>query len=326
MTKNPRTRSFESNLKKTFEEICKHACEMIGVDHSGFVRFDPLNQYGEVVAEYPPKGGLIGRKIPLSGVPAEERLLSFDEPLVFEDVRQANDLGEVRRVLAEIDIRSACIVKVWFHGTVLGSFSVDSIGKHRQFTTEEIALCQSFAELASKTIENAQLVDWLENFEQATAAIISVSESASLLKTIVEQAEVLFSAQGVGLYQRFLTDEGQDCLKLVASSDSDLVGRILKKGEGMAWQLIASAEPYMTTPRYDTYRHRSIDYEGMFGSVLEVPLVRQTERLGVIYLNDIPGRQFSAFDATLLQRFADIAIIALQHCVLLNRIKELSIA
>jgi len=299
---------------------------MIGVDHSGFVRFDSLNQIGEVIAQYPERPGLIGQRIRLSGVIAEEHLLGSDEPLVIEDVEGSSELGEVKAILLESDIRSLCIVKVSFHGIVIGSFSLDSIGKRREFTPEEVKLCKSFAELASKTIESAQLVDWMEAFQQATVAITSERESAPLLKTIVKQAELLFSAQGVGLYQRRFDANNEDSLRLAASSDEDLVGRILKKGDGMAWQLITSDKPSMTTSNYAEYEHRSTLYEGRFGSVLEVPLLRQSERIGVVYLSDVLGRTFTDFDANLLQRFADMATIALQHCSLLARMKKLSIA
>jgi len=319
-------RSFESNLIKTFEEICKHACEMIGVDHSGFVRFDHLHQRGEVVAQFPPKEGLIGRKFRLTGIPAEQRLLNADESIVIEDVRTADDLGEVKLLLEELNIRSTCIVRVWFHGIIIGSFSLDSIGETRRFTQEEVTLCKSFADLASKTIENAQLVDWLEGFEKAIAAITSERELAPLLKTIIQQAEFLFSAQSVGVYQRCLDDNGEDSLRLVASSDEDLIGRTLKKGEGMAWQLIRSNEPFMRASDYDLYDHRSTMYEGRFGSVLEVPLLHGEERIGIVYLSDVRGRSFTEFDARLLQRFADMATIALHQCNLFGRLKNLSIA
>jgi GAF domain-containing protein len=319
-------RGFESNLIRTFGEICRHACDMIGMDHSGFVRFDNLNQTGEVVAQFPHKAGLIGRRIQLTGVAAEEQLLTSDEPLVIEDVLGSTKLGKVKDILLEFDIRSLCIVKVNFHGIVIGSFSLDSIGKRREFTSEEITLCKSFSELASKTIESAQLVDWMEAFQQATVAITSERESAPLLKTIVKQAELLFSAQGVGLYQRSLDTNNEDSLRLAASSDEDLVGRVLKKGDGMAWQLITSDRPSLTTSNYNEYEHRSTLYEGRFGSVLEVPLLRQSERIGVVYLRDVEGRQFTEFEANLLQRFADVATIALQHCNLLARMKDLSIA
>lgn len=317
---------FESNLISTFEEICKNACEVLGVDHSGFVRFDSSNSSGKVVAQYPALKGLIGRDVALKGVSAEEKLLGSDEPIVIYDVSRNTELGEVKPLLLVNDIQSICIVKVLFHEVVIGSFSFDSIGKMRRFSNEDIAFCRYLAQLASKIIENTQFWNWLEAFQKAIAAITSERESGSLLQTVIKQAEELFSVQMAGIYQRSLDGDGNEVLRHAASSVDDLENTSLRKGEGMAWQLILSDRPYETTTDYDQYPHRVRSYEGKFGSVLEVPLIRLNDRIGVVYLSDGKTRTFTEFDAKLLQRFADIVVIALQHCSLLDRMKELSIA
>jgi GAF domain-containing protein len=316
--------SFESKLIATFADICRYACRLLNVDHSGFVRFNTLKTEGQVVAQYPVEPGMENRRVQLRGVPAEERLLETDEPLVIEDVANAPELGDVQVLLLEFDIRSICIVKVRLHGVVIGSFSLDSIGKTRVFTESEIAHCRSFAELASNTIEHARLADWLEALLRATAAISSEREVKPLLESIIHHASRLFGAESVGLYERCLDELGRDGLRLIASSNERLVGRILYRGEGMAWQLLDGTDPYLTTPDYDKYPQRSVSLEGNFGSVLEVPLERQNERVGVIYLSDAVGRRFTDFDAELLQRFADVATLALQQRGLFARVKELS--
>lgn len=317
---------FDSNLIATFEMICKYAVQMIRVDHSGFVRFDSRQDTGEVVAEYPPLGDLVGQQLRLRGVPAEDRLLDDDRPLVINDVAAAPDLGEVRTLLQRYGIQSLCIVKVRFNGAVIGSFSLDSIAEKRAFTEEEISVCTSFAAFASEMIEARQLAGWLEAFHGATVAVTSERQIESLLRTIVEQAKRLFNTQKVGLYERRTDEAGQDSLWLIACSDLELKGRRLGKADGMAWQLILSDEPYMTTTDYDSYEHRAPGFEGVFGSVLEVPLLRQGERIGIIYLSDARGRTFTEFDARLLQHFADIATIALQQTALVDRMRTLSVA
>ncbi len=317
---------FDSNLIATFEMICQYAVQMIRVDHSGFVRFDSLQQTGEVVAEYPPLGDLVGQQLRLRGVPAEDRLLDDDRPLVINDVAGATDLGEVQPLLRRYGIQSLCIVKVRFNGAVIGSFSLDSIRAKRAFTEEEIELCRSFAAFASEMIAARQLAGWLEAFHGATVAVTSERQIDPLLRTIVDQAKRLFNTKKVGLYQRKPDEIGQDSLWLAACSEPELKGRRLAKAEGMAWQLLLSAEPYMTTKDYDSYEHRAPGYEGVFGSVLEVPILRQDERIGIIYLSDARGRTFTDFDARLLQHFADIATIALQQTALVDRMRTLSVA
>lgn len=317
---------FDSNLVKTFELICRYAQEMIGVDHSGFVRFDPLNETREVVADYPKLPGLVGETFRLLGVPTEERRLSNEQPLIIKDVDAATDLGDVQVLLQRYNIKSLCIVTVHFNDVVIGFFSLDWRGQQREFTPEQIALCRSFAGFASELIGARQLAGWLESFRDATVAVTSERQLDALLRTIVEQAQRLFNTQKVGLWQRCLDDSENDSLLLVACSDEQLLRRRLKKPEGMSWRLILSEEPFLRTTDYDHYEHRAPGFENVFGSVLVVPLLRQEERIGVIYLSDVRGRVFTPFDARLLRHFADIATIALQQTALVDRMRTLSVA
>jgi GAF domain-containing protein len=299
---------------------------MTGVQHSGFVRFDHNQEIGYVAAQFPTIEELLYQKVQLHGVPAEEILLRSEEPLVINDVAASEQLDEVRELLLRFDIQSLCIVKVKMHGNVIGSFSFDSIGRKREFNARDIALCKSFAELASSKIEQTAQDDWLSAFHRATAALHVEKEAAPLLKAIIKHAEILFKAQTVGLYLRRPDANREDSLHMVASSTEELTGRTLKKGEGMAWQLIMSGEPYMCTSDYQNYEHRADTFEGKFGSVLEVPLLRQHERIGVLYLSDVRGRAFTPFDADHLQKYADSAISAIEHCNLIARMRDLSIA
>jgi GAF domain-containing protein len=269
---------------------------------------------------------LHNQKVQLRGVPAEEDLLQSEDPLVINDVASAEQLREVRELLLRFDIKSLCIVKVKIHGNIIGSFSFDSIGRKREFTTRDIALCKSFAELASSRIEQIAQDEWLNAFHHATAALNVEKEAAPLLKAIIKHAEILFKAEIVGLYLRHPDASRKDSLHMVASSTEELIGRTLKKGEGMAWQLIMSSEPYMCTSDYQNYEHKADTFEGKFGSVLEVPLLRQHERIGVLYLSDIRGRSFTSVDAIHLQQYADSAFSAIEHCNLIARMRDLSIA
>ncbi len=320
------SQQFDSNLTATFGLICQCAHEMIGVDHSGFVRFDVGNETGEVIADYPPLPGLVGQKIRLRGVPAEDRLLADDKPVAINDVDGAQDLGDVQELLQSYDIKSICIVKVRFNSVVIGSLSLDFRGKQRDFTEEQITRCVSFAAFASELIAARQLAIWLESFQSATVAVTSERQVDSLLRTIVEQAQRLFMTEKVGLYQRCQDEKERDTLLLVACSEPKLQGRRMTKLDGgMAWQLILGNEPYLETTDYREYKHKAQGLEGV-GSLLQVPLLRQGERIGAIYLSDVTGRQFTRFDARLLRHFADMATIALQQTALVDRMRMLSVA
>jgi len=157
--------------------------------------------------------------------------------------------------------------------------------------------------------------------EQPMRELTTPMEAVSLLKAIMKKAEVLFEAQSVGLYLLCTDTAGQSILQLVTSSSEEPTGRALKKGEGMAWQLLTGTEFYLQTFDYDTYEYRT-GHEGAFEAILEVPLLKQEDRIGVLYLTDARGRPFKEYDAELLRVFADAVVRVIERCDL-ARMKEL---
>jgi len=145
--------SFE--LDEILRLTCESTVKLFGVDHSGLVLFEPGYKQGKVVAEYPDKG-VLGVEIPVLGVPAEERLIATKEPLVLPDVTNEPSLKTVLDILRRFDIRSILIVPMVFKDKVIGSFSLDAIGKPRLFQEEEIELAQTFAAQAAIAVENAR--------------------------------------------------------------------------------------------------------------------------------------------------------------------------
>lgn len=146
------------DLDQTLQSACRAAVELIGVDHSGMVIFKTDMESGEVRAEYPDRGA-VHKTIQVQGIEAEERLVNLKEPLLVRDVEKEATLGPVRELLLKMDVRSILVVPVIRHDKVVGSFSFDSIGRTRDFTEDEIELCEIFATQVAVAIDNACLFE-----------------------------------------------------------------------------------------------------------------------------------------------------------------------
>lgn len=166
----------ERNPQEVLETICRAAFDLFDVDHSGLVLFEqPNRQRGRVVAEYP-NLGTRGVEIPVLGIPDEERLIETQDSLVIDDVAiRASSLGPVLEIFRRFDIRSTLIVPVVSHGHVLGSFSLDAIGRLRTFTKEEADLCKIFAAQAAAAVENANLLTEITEQKDYLARLIASS-------------------------------------------------------------------------------------------------------------------------------------------------------
>ncbi len=197
------------NLNRVLETACQKAVDLLDVDHSALVLFDSDLESGRVYAEYP-LIMLRGSRVQLRGVPLEEELITSRSPIRIQDVANEAKLGQVRNLMLKFDIRSSMFVPVINRNRIIGSFSLDSIGKQRLFTDDELALCQILAEQIAVTIENAKLFDethrraeQLEDLQQKSVKIThdSLQDRAALLDLVIEQAIKLLNAKNGGIYE-----------------------------------------------------------------------------------------------------------------------------
>ncbi len=137
-----------------------------------------------------------------------------------------------------------------------------------------------------------------------------------LLNMTIERATKLLNARSGGIYEY---DAQRGELRLVADTNrSNLLGTVLRVGEGMAGRLVQSNAPFLTVEDYNHWSGRAGMYHSMrpFGAVIEVPLNAQNRIVGVLYVDAEVGRVFTADDARLLRLFADSAAAAIAHAKL----------
>lgn len=311
------------SLEDVLATTCRAVVDLFDVDHSGLVIFDDDRGEGTVAAEYPDLGA-VGKRIPVRGVPIEEELLASKRPLLLHDLSHTPTLDPVQQTFAELNIGSILIIPVLLNGEVYGSFSLDVIGRTRRFTQAEIDLCQVFAAQVSVAVTNARLLqitsrqksqlDTLHQFSRKTARY----GDSDLAQRIVAGAITLLNARSGGLYKY---DDRHRQLTLIAAHGPapELVGTRLSLGEGMAGKLLVENASFSLVENYARWPNRASVYDGkqFFGSVIEVPLRRDEQILGVLYVDDAVGRTFTHQDVYLLQLFADQASVALQHAALI---------
>lgn len=316
--------STSEDFTRTLATVCEVAVKFGRAEHSGIVVFDPDHKHGTVKAEFPLEVGALNTIIPLVGA-AEQDLVNTAKPIVIKDVEQNDELGPVKDILLDLEIRSLLVVPVVIDGEVKGSFSFDWLSGPQQFDPAEIDRCRSLAEVVALIFKNASLLDEtqdqaekLEALREAMLAITREDQREPLLKTILEQAVKLLKVTHGGIYE---FNHHRKVLEVIADYNRPKrVGLTLELGEGMAGRLFMSADEFMTTPNYHSWEGRatSLGADTPFGSVLEVPLLWQNKRTGILYVDDVPNRVFREDEARLLQRFAATSSIALEH----SRVRE----
>ena len=277
--------------------------------------FEGGNEVGRVLAEYPEIGtkGLI---VPLRGVPTEERLLDFRQPILIPDITQDPSFAPVAKPLLDQGIQSMMFVPIISQGRLLGSLGLDTVGYAHKFSKDDVDLCKIFAAQIAVAIENAQLYQEVQKRAEALETLRNTSSAITLennpvLKILTKRAVDLLSARGGGIYKYY--PEREELAIVADSYKPEQVSKRLRLGEGMAGQLVKNGLPFMSVNNYNEWPGRASVFvdEIPFEAVLEVPIRWQDSVIGVLYVEDKAGRLFDEDDANKLAVVANQTAIAL---------------
>ena len=317
------------HLDNILKTACRSALHLIGLEQCWLMLVTPDFEKGILRAAYP-KGLMVrGSEVSLENSSIKEAIVKLRKHLIVPDIERDTALGSLRDLLKENGTRSCLMVPVISKGKVLGVFGLDSLRQVRTFGEEEIKLCKVVAAQLGVAIENARLyaeaerrASQLESLRQTTLAVMSAQRREDLLRTIIEHAIKLLNGKSGGIYQ-YHPELGE--LEIIADYNRPKnIGRRLKVGEGMAGRLVQSDESFMRVPNYNEWEGKSDIYQGerLFVSVLEVPLKLNNRTVGVLYIDDEAGRDFTDEEAYVLGLFADQASIAIENTRLVEQLNE----
>jgi PAS domain S-box-containing protein len=173
------------NASLDLPEVMDAACQKLvesfrPVDHSGLGILDEQHTYLEIQAEYPHQGAK-GRRLPVQGNRATERVLESGHPLAIYDAQHDPLMEKVWETMQALDVRSTLIVPILSRGQVIGTLGLDAIQAPHHFTDAESALVQTVAAQLGVAIENARLYTAAQQElreRQAVEAALRESEAA----------------------------------------------------------------------------------------------------------------------------------------------------
>ncbi|WP_165360788.1 GAF domain-containing protein [Candidatus Chloroploca sp. Khr17] len=323
-----------TNLDQVLLQICQVAVQLFDIDHSGLVLFDKDGDSGKVVAEFPDLGTL-GTRIPVRGIPAEERLIYQQEPILLNAVPEtpAAELGPVAQTFASFAIRAILVVPVVSEGRVIGSFSLDAIEHPYTFTEEDIELCRIFAANIATALAKARLVREAQEHEKQVVMLRTMANTLTaeydqrqLLDLILMQAAQQLHAHGGGIYVYDARQQAFLLGSVYGHVDHPLALHVAQH-EGIVGMLVAQELPFLIVSDYANWAERVSTYHDVspFEAVIAVPIRWQMQPVGVLFVDAERGRVFTTQDASLLRVFADYAALALGNA-LLHHTREVAAA
>lgn len=229
-------------------------------------------------------------------------------------------------------------------GETLGCISLGSRNPDIVYSPEQLNLLQSISDQASGAIVKARLLHESEDRAQQLATLNELSrnltstlELTPLLHRILTSAAEILKCQAGSL---FLIDPQTDELVfevVIGPVASDLIGKRLPPGKGVAGQAFQSSQPVIAN---DARRRKEWFYETdqqtgfITQDLLAVPMMIKDHTLGVIeVINKQDGQPFMLDDQEILMTFASQAAIAIENArlytltdqALAARVEELSV-
>jgi GAF domain-containing protein len=298
---------------------------------------------GELVvrAHHGPIPATIGARQPMQGSVAggaarEARVIHV------EDLTQADDFPVGREIARRVGWRTTLSAPLLRGGVAIGALLIRR-SEVRPFTDRQIALLQTFADEAVIALENVRLfTDLQTSNRELTAALEQQTATSEILRaithaptdtqpvfdTIVRSAAALCHA---GVAAVFLTDGKMVFAPANYGSSPEALDAVRARfprpldmeSSGGAAILTRSVVhvPDIEEPSEGEWVRQNLRRLGV-RSLITVPMLRDGAAVGAVgvYRRE-PGR-FSNAEVTLLQTFADQAVIAIENVRLFTELQE----
>jgi signal transduction histidine kinase len=340
------------SLKDRVTRILAAAHEVVAVDrlHSWAItpEGDQLAYLAGTGLSDEDQKSLTGVAIPLAEAGAMAKAYGDKRPLIFDEANPLPTALHLHRPYSEVKgLRSKSFVAVPMitSGRAVGVLLADNKYSRAPIPPHTVDMLPTFASHAAVAVENIRLlqdlqartadlarsVEELKALGEVGRAVSSTLDLDSVLATIISRANQLAGTEGGLIYEY---DDVADELHLRAAEnvEDDLVrvlrARPLKKGEGVAGRMVetrAAVQVVDITAEGAYEGHlRDIFIRTGYRALLALPLVREQQVIGGLFVGRKRPGEFSRAAIELLTTFASQSTLAILNARLFRELEQKS--
>lgn len=296
--------------------------EALNVDHVGIALFEPREDKGMVVSEYPDHGA-VGSQVEARNSPMMDVLHAApDQPLVIDVA--TNPLVEASRaVLQRVGVVSLMVIALRTSGQTVGTVGFDLYDPARTFTSTMIATAQTMVAQIAIALQNIRLLTDAQRRADQLQRIAAFGQSvqATLNLDMILNIMLIASREMIPMDQMQITlyDLRLGQLRLVAQYDgtNNLVdldnGAIIPlegTAIGQAWQ---TQELVMVDDTQARVSPAKAEAESGLRSLL-VALIRSRGRqLGTVSIGSLRPYSYSETDQAIFQQMINGLAVAIEN-------------
>ena len=163
----------------------QHLVELSGVDYGGMLILERDGEYGQIIAEHPAYY-FADLRLHFPRLVSLRQGLDMGIPYVVQDAANHPLLEPLQRQVPSLEFRSLLLVPLVARREMIGILLLASVGQHRDFTDEEIEICQTIASQAAVAVANARLLQDIQQQRRALARKSQeMTEESSKLDAII---------------------------------------------------------------------------------------------------------------------------------------------